>query len=95
MKCGDGAQGEGRCGRFRRTPARTRSRRPNNYSTGIRTSSGGTAIRSAQRCPSWVGDGWTFYQVPWKQWAKGSVINYASYATYSPSPAGFMLRVRS
>jgi hypothetical protein len=41
------------------------------------------------------GDGWTFYQMPWKQWAKGSAINYASYPTYSPEPAGLSLRVRS
>lgn len=26
------------------------------------------------------GDGWTFYQMPWKQWAKGSTVNYATYA---------------
>jgi lipoprotein-anchoring transpeptidase ErfK/SrfK len=38
-------------------------------------------------------DGWTFYQMPWKQWAKGSVINYASYATYSPGLPGHKLRV--
>jgi lipoprotein-anchoring transpeptidase ErfK/SrfK len=30
-------------------------------------------------------DGWTFYQMPWKQWSKGSIVNYASYPTYSPS----------
>jgi lipoprotein-anchoring transpeptidase ErfK/SrfK len=30
-------------------------------------------------------DGWTFYQMPWKQWKKGSVVDYASYPTY---PAG-------
>ena len=41
------------------------------------------------------GDGWTFYQMPWKQWAKGSAINYASYPTYSPGPARLRLRVRS
>jgi lipoprotein-anchoring transpeptidase ErfK/SrfK len=41
------------------------------------------------------GDGWTFYQMPWKQWAKGSVINYATYATYSPDLAGPPLRVRN
>jgi lipoprotein-anchoring transpeptidase ErfK/SrfK len=31
------------------------------------------------------GDGWTFYQMPWKQWARGSAINYASYATHAPN----------
>jgi lipoprotein-anchoring transpeptidase ErfK/SrfK len=39
------------------------------------------------------GDGWTFYQMPWKQWAKGSVINYASYPTYSPNHPGHKLRI--
>jgi lipoprotein-anchoring transpeptidase ErfK/SrfK len=39
------------------------------------------------------GDGWTFYQMPWKQWAKGSSVNYATYASYSPDPAGPWLRV--
>jgi len=28
------------------------------------------------------GDGWTFYQMPWKQWAKGSSVNYAAYPVY-------------
>jgi lipoprotein-anchoring transpeptidase ErfK/SrfK len=32
-------------------------------------------------------DGWTFYQMSWKQWAKGSTINYAAYAAYSANPA--------
>jgi len=32
-------------------------------------------------------DGWTFYQMSWKQWAKGSTINYAAYATYSANLA--------
>jgi lipoprotein-anchoring transpeptidase ErfK/SrfK len=41
------------------------------------------------------GDGWTFYQMPWKQWAKGSAINYASYPLYSPSITGLKQRVRS
>ncbi len=41
------------------------------------------------------GDGWTFYQMPWKQWAKHSPINYASYAVYSPKLAGLERRVRS
>jgi len=41
------------------------------------------------------GDGWTFYQMPWKQWAKGSTVNYASYAVYSPDPLGLRLRVVS
>ena len=40
------------------------------------------------------GDGWTFYQMPWKQWAKGSAINYASYPTYSAERAGLRLRLR-
>jgi lipoprotein-anchoring transpeptidase ErfK/SrfK len=31
------------------------------------------------------GDGWTFYQMPWKQWAKGSSVNYAGYLAYSPN----------
>jgi lipoprotein-anchoring transpeptidase ErfK/SrfK len=31
------------------------------------------------------GDGWTFYQMPWKQWAKGSSVNYAAYSAYSPN----------
>jgi len=30
------------------------------------------------------GDGWTFYQMPWRQWAKGGVVNYAAYPVYSP-----------
>ena len=30
-------------------------------------------------------DGWTFYQMPWKQWKKGSVVNYATYPTYPAS----------
>jgi hypothetical protein len=29
-------------------------------------------------------DGWTFYQMPWKQWAKGATVNYATYPVYSP-----------
>jgi lipoprotein-anchoring transpeptidase ErfK/SrfK len=29
-------------------------------------------------------DGWTFYQMPWKQWAKGTTVNYATYPVYSP-----------
>ena len=33
------------------------------------------------------GDGWTFYQMPWSQWAKGSPINYAGYSTYAPNSA--------
>jgi hypothetical protein len=41
------------------------------------------------------GDGWTFYQMPWKQWAKAAAINYAGYAVYSPAPAGLPLRVRN
>jgi lipoprotein-anchoring transpeptidase ErfK/SrfK len=44
------------------------------------------------------GDGWTFYQMPWRQWAKGSTVNYATYATYSAnssSPSGLRLRVRT
>ncbi len=41
------------------------------------------------------GDGWTFYQMPWKQWAKGGAINYASYPTYSPEPLSLKPRVRS
>src|SRR5215475_8429065 len=41
------------------------------------------------------GDGWTFYQMPWRQWAKGSTVNYASYATYSPNLAGHRLSVRT
>jgi lipoprotein-anchoring transpeptidase ErfK/SrfK len=32
-------------------------------------------------------DGWTFYQMSWKQWAKGSTINYAAYGTYSDNLA--------
>ena len=38
-------------------------------------------------------DGWTFYQMPWKQWAKGSVINYAAYAA-SPANLSRALRLR-
>lgn len=34
------------------------------------------------------GDGWTFYQMPWRQWAKGSTVNYASYPPYVPTFAG-------
>jgi lipoprotein-anchoring transpeptidase ErfK/SrfK len=34
------------------------------------------------------GDGWTFYQMPWHQWAKGSTVNYASYSPYVPTFAG-------
>ena len=41
------------------------------------------------------GDGWTFYQMPWKQWAKGSAVNYASYPIYSPNIPVPKLRVRS
>jgi lipoprotein-anchoring transpeptidase ErfK/SrfK len=47
------------------------------------------------------GDGWTFYQMRWKQWAKASKVNYAAYATYSPyspyspKPSGLRLRVRT
>lgn len=42
------------------------------------------------------GDGWTFYQMPWKQWAKGSTINYAAYAAYPPNLArALRLRVRN
>jgi lipoprotein-anchoring transpeptidase ErfK/SrfK len=42
------------------------------------------------------GDGWTFYQMPWRRWAKGSKVNYASYATYSPhsSSPSRQLRLR-
>lgn len=40
-------------------------------------------------------DGWTFYQMPWKQWAKGSTINYPAYAAHSPNlPAALRLRAR-
>jgi hypothetical protein len=31
------------------------------------------------------GDGWTFYQMPWQRWAKGSPVNYAAYPTYTPA----------
>ena len=41
------------------------------------------------------GDGWTFYQMPWKQWAKGTAVNYAGYAVYSPDLSGPPLRVRT
>ena len=44
------------------------------------------------------GDGWTFYQMPWTQWAKGATVNYATYATYSPVspiPSGIRLRART
>jgi lipoprotein-anchoring transpeptidase ErfK/SrfK len=42
------------------------------------------------------GDGWTFYQMPWKQWAKGSTINYAAYAASPPDLArALRLRVRN
>jgi lipoprotein-anchoring transpeptidase ErfK/SrfK len=41
------------------------------------------------------GDGWTFYQMPWNKWAKGSAINYAAYPVYSSDPAGLSLRIRS
>lgn len=41
------------------------------------------------------GDGWTFYQMPWKRWAKGSAINYASYSVYSPGSAAPKLRIRA
>jgi lipoprotein-anchoring transpeptidase ErfK/SrfK len=40
------------------------------------------------------GDGWTFYQMPWRQWAKGGRINYASYAPYFAKLAGPRLRLR-
>lgn len=30
-------------------------------------------------------DGWTFYQMSWHQWIKGSIVNYASYPPYVPS----------
>jgi lipoprotein-anchoring transpeptidase ErfK/SrfK len=40
------------------------------------------------------GDGWTFYQMPWKKWAKGSSVNYAAYPVYSPRSAGPGLRLR-
>lgn len=40
------------------------------------------------------GDGWTFYQMPWKQWAKGGRVNYASYASYSGNSAGPRLGLR-
>lgn len=40
------------------------------------------------------GDGWTFYQMPWKQWVKGGRVNYASYASYSGNPAGPRLGLR-
>ena len=33
-------------------------------------------------------DGWTFYQMPWKQWAKGSTINYPAYAAHPPDLPG-------
>ncbi len=39
-------------------------------------------------------DGWTFYQMPWKQWAKGSAINYAAYAAHPADPAT-ALRLRA
>jgi len=29
-------------------------------------------------------DGWTFYQMPWSQWAKGAAVNYAAHRVYSP-----------
>jgi len=41
------------------------------------------------------GDGWTFYQMPWKQWSKGSRVNYASYAPYSPSLNGLRIKARA
>ncbi|HEX6931661.1 MAG TPA: Ig-like domain-containing protein [Streptosporangiaceae bacterium] len=41
------------------------------------------------------GDGWTFYQLPWKQWAKGSAVNYAAYPLYSPQPIGLRLRIHT
>jgi lipoprotein-anchoring transpeptidase ErfK/SrfK len=41
------------------------------------------------------GDGWTFYQMPWKQWAKGGVVNYSSYPTYSPNLPRHRLRILS
>ena len=41
------------------------------------------------------GDGWTFYQMPWKLWAKGSAVNYAAYPVYSPNPPTLVLRVRN
>ena len=33
-------------------------------------------------------DGWTFYQMPWQQWVKGSTVNYAAYPPYVPTFAG-------
>lgn len=33
-------------------------------------------------------DGWTFYQMPWKQWVRGSKINYAAYPPYPPDLVG-------
>src|SRR5258708_19104537 len=42
------------------------------------------------------GDGWTFYQMPWKQWAKASTINYAADTAYPPNLArALRLRVRN
>jgi lipoprotein-anchoring transpeptidase ErfK/SrfK len=41
------------------------------------------------------GDGWTFYQMPWRQWAKGSPINYAAYTVYSAHPPGLKFRIHS
>lgn len=40
------------------------------------------------------GDGWTFYQMPWSQWAEGSTINYAAYGHYSPDSAGLRLSLK-
>jgi len=45
------------------------------------------------------GDGWTFYQMPWKRWAKGATINYAGYTAYVAYPANpataLMIHVRA
>jgi lipoprotein-anchoring transpeptidase ErfK/SrfK len=41
------------------------------------------------------GDGWTFYQMSWKQWSKGALVNYAKYPVYSPNPGGLQARVRN
>jgi lipoprotein-anchoring transpeptidase ErfK/SrfK len=40
------------------------------------------------------GDGWTFYQMPWTQWVRGSTINYASYAANPATPNLGWLGVR-
>jgi len=39
-------------------------------------------------------DGWTFYQMPWKQWVKGSTVNYAAYAAH-PADLAETLRLRT